>query len=155
MKTLLFGIFTAALATVDLQCKAYVEEEFHKGKEREILNGKVSLRKVHNKGFALHKGDKYPQTVRLVSGVVCVLVGIYSLFTWKKSSSFGKKLGASLAFAGAISNTYDRLVRKYVVDYFGFKTKWKKFNRITFNLGDMFIFLGSIILPVSELFRRK
>lgn len=154
MKSFLFGILTAALASVDLRCKSYVEKELHKGEEREILDGKVALRKVHNKGFAFHKGDKYPYTVRLVSGIVCGIVGIYSLLTWKRSSSFGKKIGASFAFAGALSNTYDRLVRKHVVDYLGFRTKWEKFNRITFNLGDLFIFLGSMILFVAELFHK-
>lgn len=154
MKNLLFGILTAALATMDLRCKSYVEEELHKGEEREILRDKVVLRKVHNKGFAFHKGDKYPYTVRLVSGIVCGIVGIYSMLTWKKSRSFGKKIGVSLAFAGALSNTYDRLVRKHVVDYLGFRTKWKKFNQITFNLGDLFIFLGSIILLMAELFHK-
>lgn len=154
MKRLLFSILTAALAAADLRCKSCVEKELQEGEEREILNGKVVLRKVHNKGFAFHKGDKYPHTVRLVSAIVCAVVGIYSLLTWKKSRSFGKKVGASLAFAGAISNTYDRLVRKHVVDYIGFRTKWEKWNRVTFNLGDLFIFLGSIILLVAELFHK-
>ena len=151
MAKILYGVITAALAGTDLWCKSYAEEHIEKGEEKEILGGKVVLRKAHNKGMAMNVGEKRPEIVRAISGIACVLIGIYSVVVWFKDRCPWKKLGAALTLAGAISNTCDRFARKYVVDYFGFKTKWEKLNRITFNLADMFIFLGSGVLFVAGL----
>lgn len=147
---ILFGLVTAALAGTDLWCKKYVEEHFTPSDEKQICNEKIVFRKRHNKGFAMNLGEEKPEMVRTVSGVVGALTGIYGILIWLKEVCPWKKLGASMVLAGAISNTYDRIKRKYVVDYFGFKTKWEKLNRITFNLADMFIFVGSGLLIVAE-----
>lgn len=61
----------------------------------------------------------------------------------------------TIFMGGALSNVYDRVVRKKVVDYFGFKTKWKKFSNITFNLGDLFIFAGTLLYMVTAMFHRR
>ncbi len=152
---LAFILVTAILALLDLWCKSYVEKHVSKGEEQLLLKEKVAVRKVYNKGMALNAGDKHPEVVRNLSGVIAGLLAVYSVYEWTKGGCIWKKLGAAFAFSGAISNTYDRFVRKHVVDYFGFRTKWKKLNRITFNLGDMFIFLGSAILLIAELFGNK
>lgn len=48
--------------------------------------------------------------------------------------------------AGAWSNTFDRWIRGYVIDYVGFKTKWEKITRITYNLGDFFPAAGAVLM---------
>lgn len=151
MRNILYGILTLVGASADLRCKAYIEENFRQGEEKEICQGKVLLRKKYNKGMALNIASDYPEEVKKVSGVACGVIGIYSVIVWIKSKCPWKKLGASLTLAGAISNTYDRFVRGYVVDFFSFKTKSDKVNKLTFNLGDIFIFLGSAIWFVAEL----
>lgn len=148
-----FGVITAILAATDLWCKSYVEKNIQKGKEMSVLKQKISIRKVYNKGMALNLGEKHPQAVKILSGIVCGLFGIFSIQEWWKGRCIFRKLAASVVLAGAISNTYDRFVRNQVVDYFGFNTKNKKMSRITFNLGDMYIFVGSIVLLLSEIFR--
>lgn len=57
--------------------------------------------------------------------------------------------------AGAWSNTFDRWIRGYVIDYVGFRTKWKKITEITYNLGDFFIMAGSVFMMLSSLFRGR
>ena len=52
---------------------------------------------------------------------------------------------------GAWSNIFDRIVRGKVVDYLGFRTKWKKITKITYNLGDLAIFLGAFLVGLGEL----
>lgn len=152
MKSILWGIFTGALVFSDLKCKSYVENNYEKIQKKEICLGKVEVRRVHNKGMMLNKGEKYPETVRLASMLACMIAGIQAIVEWERGRSALKKLGVALTFAGAISNTYDRLRRKYVVDYFAFKSKDPSINRVTFNLADMFIFIGSILLIVATLF---
>lgn len=148
-------IGAAALCGADLWCKAYVEKHFRSDEEREIGNGNIVLRKVHNKGMACNIGDSRPQAVRIVSGIICGVMSVYYVILLMKSRNLFKKKGMALILAGTVSNCYDRFVRKYVVDYFGFKTKWKKLSEITFNLGDMFLFLGSFLYLIAELFSKK
>ena len=48
----------------------------------------------------------------------------------------------------AIAYLYDRLKRKYVVDYFSFGVRWKWLSRIVFNLSDFGIMIGAM-MPVK------
>ena len=57
--------------------------------------------------------------------------------------------------AGAWSNTFDRWIRGYVIDYVGFKTRWEKITRITYNLGDFFRAAGAVLMMLSSVFHFK
>ncbi len=60
-----------------------------------------------------------------------------------------QKIGLSMVLGGAISNLYDRLVKGYVVDYFSIE--FKRLKNVIFNLGDIFVFLGSLVFLAAEL----
>ena len=64
--------------------------------------------------------------------------------------SIGRKLGLTMVLGGALSNTYDRVFRGYVVDYFSFNVKWKKLSSVIFNIADLFIFIGSLMMSLFE-----
>ena len=57
--------------------------------------------------------------------------------------------------AGAWSNTFDRWIRGYVIDYVGFKIRWEKITRITYNLGDFFLAAGAVLMMLSSVFHFK
>ena len=68
----------------------------------------------------------------------------------------GKKLlkaGLSLLLGGAFSNTYDRVMREYVVDYVSLKTGIAAIDRVVFNLADLCILIGTmaVVLGTSGL----
>ena len=151
MKNIFFAMVTAALAGSDLWCKSYIEKHYEELEQKEICGGKVEIRKCHNKGMAMNVGEKKPAVVRVLTIVSGILASVYAVSVWITETCPWKKLGASFVFAGTIGNTYDRIARKYVVDYFGFKTKWKKLSQLTFNLADMFLFFGSGVLILAEL----
>lgn len=48
--------------------------------------------------------------------------------------------------AGAWSNTFDRWIRGYVIDYAAVNCRNKKLSQITFNLGDILIGAGGIFV---------
>ena len=58
----------------------------------------------------------------------------------------------TLVSAGAASNLFDRLVRGRVVDYIGFRTQKKFLGRITANLGDVYLAVGSVLVMAGEVF---
>ena len=68
----------------------------------------------------------------------------------KKQGSW-LKLGMSFIVAGGASNVYDRIKRKYVVDYI----YWKKLKKIIFNLADIFIVIGTFIVMIFDLLNDK
>lgn len=152
MRCILWGLFTFFLASADLHCKTYMEHNYDKIKRKVICDGWVELRQVENKGMAMGIGENHPETTRMASGLVCLSTGLTALSVWRKKRGFLRSLAIALTLAGAISNTYDRFVRRHVVDYFGFRTRHKKFNRVTFNLADMFIFAGGILQLFADVF---
>lgn len=155
MKRIFYGILTALLAWFDLFIKQFVEDEVKDGEEESVCNDRVVIRKVHNKGFALNTFEEHSNVVKWVSMGVCGIIAGYALDVWKNSTCIIRNTAAAMVLAGGISNTYERVKKSCVVDYFGFKTKNEKLNRLTFNLGDMFIFLGGIVLIISELGKEK
>ena len=60
------------------------------------------------------------------------------------------KAGLAFLLGGAYSNTYDRLVRKYVVDYVSFPVKNKKLRSIVFNISDFCIMIGALLMVLGS-----
>lgn len=140
---------------LDLGIKYYIEKNIPRGKEIPILKENVIVRHVHNEGMALNFLDDHPEMVKWISVVMTVGMGVCSIFFLGRKREGLKKISFSMLLGGAVSNVYDRVVRKYVVDYFGFRTKWKKFTDITFNIGDMFIFAGSLGIILISVFKKR
>ena len=61
----------------------------------------------------------------------------------------GQKAGLVLVLAGGISNLYDRCVRRYVVDYANLRFGFLK--KVVFNLGDLFVLAGTVLLMILQL----
>lgn len=155
MAILVIMSLTLCLTLFDIAVKSYVEGYMRRGEERTFGGGKVILRKAYNKGMCLNLLEDDPELVKVSSTIVTMLLTIYQLITLMRKKHYLKKAGLSLMTAGAWSNIFDRWIRGYVIDYVGFRTKWKKITEITYNLGDFFIFAGSILLIISSLFHVK
>ncbi len=144
-----FG-FSAALAALDLGLKELIEEREEKDFPVELpgSKGKIMLHKSHNAGmpFGLLKGK--PEMVRLIPVAAASSVfGVLAYLTNKKGH-FAEKTALAMILGGAASNIIDRFRKNYVVDYFSFQVKGLK--KVIFNLGDMFIFAGFLLMAASE-----
>ena len=146
---------TACLAMIDITLKSCIEGYMTRKEERTALGGKLILRKVYNRGFCMNLMQDDQETVKYGSAFATVILTIYQLITLMRKKHYVKKAGLSLMTAGAWSNTFDRWLRGYVIDYIGFQTKWEKVTEITCNLADLFIGAGSVLVILSSLFRRK
>ena len=57
---------------------------------------------------------------------------------------------AGTMLGGAFSNTYDRLKRKYVVDYVSFPVKNEKIRNVVFNISDFCIMIGALLMVLGS-----
>lgn len=108
----------------------------------------IKLHKNHNAGFPFGFLKERPELVKTVPlMVISAMAGaLCSLLQGKGKTA--QKLGLSIIIGGALSNLYDRLVRGYVVDYFSIE--WDRLKKVVFNLGDMFVFLGSAVIVAEQ-----
>lgn len=149
---LFIGIVLCILA-LDLGIKEAIEEmdtaSFPKTLEK--TEGRIILHKNHNEGFALGIYRSHPKVVKMLPVVVTSAVA--GIFVWLhvQKGNIVEKLAVAMVLGGALSNLYDRLTRGYVVDYFSIQ--WKKIKSVVFNLGDIFIFSGAVLLLVVEVIR--
>lgn len=153
MGILLLISITTSLMLLDIALKSIIEGYLARGEERTACQGKVILRKAYNRGFFLNVLEDRSEVVKYTSAYAAVILTIYQLLTLIGKKHGVKKIGLSLITAGAWSNTFDRWLRGYVIDYVGFQTKWKKITDMTFNLADFFIGAGGILLLLCSLFR--
>ena len=107
------------------------------------------LKRYHNKGAMLNLGEKYPKAVAAVSVILTIFVLGLLLFSFGNRGNNLLRVGLSLLLGGAFNNTYDRLKRKYVVDYLSFRVKWKPLAGVVYNLSDFCIMAGALISCIA------
>lgn len=132
----------------DLLVKNHMEQSLADGKEKKRMKGLILLRLHHNKGAVLNAGQKNRLAVAALS--VFLMTGVTAAFILSLGQGNRMlKTGLSMLLGGGFSNTYDRLRRKYVVDYFSFGFGGKRFSRIVFNLSDFGIIIGALMAALA------
>ncbi len=141
---ILLGIFAG-----EYKIKQQVEEQWRLGEDKEILGGRILLRKTYNKGMALNAGESRQPLVAAVSVSLTAFFTVLFLGTLGTRGLGTLKTGLAILLGGAYSNTYDRVRRKYVVDYFSFGVKNPRIRQIVFNLADFAIVIGTLITVLA------
>lgn len=146
---MIYIIIALSVFLLDWNIKKYIEDHFDIGEKKDILKGKVTVRKQYNRGFSLNILDNKVELVKKITGVIfAVLILTYIIILPQRNKTL-KKIGLSLCTGGAASNVLDRFKNGHVVDYFSFNCK--PIKHIVFNLADIFILLGSFITFLSYL----
>jgi signal peptidase II len=143
---LLYPAAAAAVFATDTYLKNRVERELPEGQVKELANGRIRLRKLHNHGFSMGILSKHPRFIAFISLTMTIGATLLFLLTLGKKGNTLLKMALSLLVGGAFCNTYDRLKRHYVIDYLSFQVKWKRFANIVFNLSDFAIIIGALLL---------
>ena len=97
-----------------------------------VVKGIIKEPPVRNYGFAGNRMDRYPKAVACVSAA---LTGVMAVALAAAPDRL--KLPMALILGGALSNTADRVIRGYVVDYIPMGKKYYG------NLSDFAIFAGA------------
>ena len=133
---------------LEWKLKNEVEDKVEEGRTQERCGGFLLIRKHHNRGAFLNMGQSRQKAVMGLS--VCLAAALAVLFVVTLGNA-GKELlkwGLTLLLGGTYSNTYDRLVRKYVVDYVSFNVPFG-LRKVIFNIGDFCILLGALLCVIG------
>lgn len=148
-KKMVYVLIAAAVFAVDLSIKNHVEKNRSMHEERPVMGGRVILRRYHNKGAFLNLGEKRSTLMRAVSVGLTAAMLVLFFCTFTQRGGRLLKTGLSFLLGGAFSNTYDRLRRRYVVDYFSFHTGFAPLDRVVFNLADFAIMIGALCVALG------
>lgn len=146
-----FILLAAGIFLGELRLKNRAERRLKEGEIVPLAGGRLLLRRYHNRGAALNLGQGRRKAVAALSVCLTAVLGILFLLSLSRRGNTLLRTGLALLLGGAFSNTYDRLRRGYVVDYFSLGVKWKGLRKIVFNLADFCIFIGALlIVPGAE-----
>lgn len=143
-----YAIVATAVFAGDFVVKEHIEKQRDGKEETVICSNKVVVKKYHNTGAAFNFMEQRPGLVKGVCGAVLFVLSMLWYVCSRKKGNPGMLLGLSLSIGGGASNFYDRVKRGYVVDYFSFCTPFQKLNQVIFNISDLCIFLGSLMVVV-------
>ena len=130
--------------------KSYFEAVYDFKKQKLICKDTIRLRKYHNSGAFLNIMETKKKLLHAISIIFTLTISLFFLITLCTKGNKMLKLGLSLLLGGAFSNTYDRLSREYVVDYFSFCSPWESLNRIVFNISDFCIIIGTLLTVLAS-----
>lgn len=108
----------------------------------DIIPGFLCFTYRENMGAAFSLGEATPILILLIH---IVLVLSITIFIIKYNKRIKNKIPFILMLAGGIGNLIDRLFRGYVVDFINFKA----FKFAVFNIADICVVLGCIILIID------
>lgn len=146
----MYGWLIGGLAALDLGIKQVIEDQEDETFPRDLpcARGWIRLYKNHNSGFPFGFMEKRPELVKgvplmVASAMIGALVALLD-----RRDALVERIGLAVTIGGALSNLYDRIFRGYVVDYFSIQ--WKGLKKVVFNLGDICIFVGGILIAGAE-----
>ena len=107
---------------------------------------------VWNNGIAFGLFSFNEQFYYNIITLVIIIITLVILFFAIKSAGV-EKIGFSMIFGGSLGNIFDRLYYSAVVDFIDFHIN--NIHWFIFNIADIFISLGVIMLIIFEFFVKK
>ena len=150
MAILGFSLMAMAIFLLDLWIKNHIEQSRKEGAETAVCGGRILIRRYHNKGAMLDAGAGRSSLGAALSVALTLGLTVLFVLTFSCKGSKMLKAGLALLLGGAYSNTYDRLVRKYVVDYVSFPVKNEKIRNVVFNISDFCIMIGALLMVLGS-----
>ena len=153
-KNLFLNFITVILIFfLDRVSKIYVINFYDNNFGNDLFNSKfLNIRLIWNEGIAFglfsFNESFFYNILTFLIGVVIIIIFIMI----KKNEGF-KKYSLLMVLGGAIGNFYDRVFFKAVPDFIDFHIE--NFHWFIFNVSDIFITIGVILMIVLELISNK
>ncbi len=141
---MIYILIIFAVLAIDLTIKNHIEYNYPGKRKKDACFGFITIRNNKNTGGFLNFMDKKSLFVKLCAGVIIICCISYLIYLIVKNEGALKKLALAFILGGALSNEYDRIKKGSVTDYFSINLPFMR--DIVFNLGDMSIFAGIILI---------
>ena len=154
LKKKIFVFYVAILIFIlDRLSKYYILEASNSYENFNIpITTFLNFNLVWNDGIAFGLFSFDEQFYYNIITLIIVIITLVVLFFAIKSNGV-EKIGFSMIFGGSLGNIFDRLYYSAVVDFIDFHIN--NIHWFIFNIADIFISLGVIILITLEFFGRK
>jgi len=146
-------IIIASIFSLDRISKVYVIFLYDRNSSLNLFTSKfLDINLIWNDGiaFGLFSFDE-----RIYYNILTVLILIITLIIfWMITRTKGlEKLAFLMIFGGSLGNIFDRIFYSSVPDFIDFH--FNNFHWFIFNVADIFITVGVIILIMLEIFKKK
>ena len=143
----------ALIFTLDRLSKYFILKLSNSVEEFNIpVTSFLNFNLVWNNGIAFGLFSFNEQFYYNIITLVIIIITFIILFFAIKSAGV-EKIGFSMIFGGSLGNIFDRLYYSAVVDFIDFHIN--NIHWFIFNIADIFISLGVILLITIEFFGRK
>ena len=143
-------IFILIIFSLDRISKLYVVEQFKKNFDNTLYESKfLNIHLIWNEGIAFGLFSFDEKSFYNALTIVIILVSLFILYICYINKGL-KRYALLSIFAGSLGNIFDRLYYKAVPDFIDFHVG--EFHWFIFNLADVFITLGVIIMIMTEFF---
>ena len=126
--------------------------EFQEYNSSYYVNDFINFDLVWNTGIGF---GLFSSLSGLIYNILTIIIGFVIIFLIYliTKSKFLEKVFISLILGGALGNFYDRIFYYAVPDFIDIH--YNKFHWFTFNIADIFITLGIIILIFKDIFKKN
>lgn len=152
---LAYLLIAFAVFMIDQTTKAWAVRRLRFGRDIEVIPGFLNFSYAQNTGVAFSMFDDYGETGRWMLSSVGILAATLVLYYfWRVPRSNDRLLGAlALLLGGIIGNVTDRVRFGFVIDFIDFYVgSW---HYPTFNVADVAIVTGTMLLMIDTLFSKK
>lgn len=134
------------IALADNLIKGNIERNLAIGEKYELLDYGIAIHRHHNKGLPMNLADSHQKEVAALSAMALTGELFYAASEVQSGGSRRARFAHGLILGGALSNTYDRVKKGYVVDYISFKN-----GKAIYNISDFCILTGACLVILDEL----
>ena len=148
-KNIFYFFFILFIFILDRVSKLWIISIFNSENNLEIkISSFINLHLIWNKGIAFglfSYGEKFEYN--LLTGLIIMII---SIVFWMIIKTKGlEKYGFLMILGGALGNIFDRLYYSAVPDFIDIY--YKNFHWFVFNVADIFITVGVLMLIINEL----
>jgi len=151
---------TLLIIVLDLASKAVVSQNFSLYETLPVIPGWFNLTLAHNSGAAFSFLANESGWQRWFFAAIALFVSTIIFFWIKRLQPHERWVAIALALilGGALGNLWDRLTLGYVVDFLDFyyqSSQTKAMHWPAFNIADMAISIGAVMLIIDALFSKE
>ena len=152
-KNYIYILIIILMFVLDRASKEYVIKFFLSYQEPSYyLFPFLNLTLVWNSGMAFGLFESESNTYHIISAVIASVIIILIIWLYK-STLLVEKIALSIVIGGAIGNLFDRIKYNAVPDFIDMH--YRDFHWFVFNVSDIVITTGIILLLLSDIFKKK